>query len=303
MGIETDQFHPLLNLLESGVSVTLTKQIDFIKDLYCRYVDDEVTALSAQLTYYLILAFFPFLIFLVTIINYTPLTSDQVVNDLISILPSDTRRIVLDILSEILTTKSQTLLSIGMIATIWAASNGIMAIIRGLNKAYDAEETRPFWKVRGMSIIFTLAIIVMIILSFGSLIFGEWIGTQLFIYLNYPDGFAPVWNIIKLIMPIVLGFLIFMFMYVAFPNRRINYKAVIPGALFAAFGWIIISFLFSIYINNFGNYSKVYGSIGGVIVLLIWLYFSSIIMIVGGEINAALQFIREGREKDHSKKF
>lgn len=274
-----------------------------MKDLYCRYVDDEVTALGAQLTYYLILAFFPFLIFLVAIINYTPLTSDQVLNDLISILPSDTRRIVMEILSEILTTKSQTLLSIGMVATIWAASNGIMAIIRGLNKAYDAEETRSFWKIRGMSIIFTIAIIVMIILSFGSLIFGEWIGMQLFRYLNYPDGFEPVWNIIKLIMPVVLGLLIFMFMYVAFPNRHLSYKAVIPGALFAAFGWIIISFLFSIYINNFGNYSKVYGSIGGVIVLLIWLYISSIIMIVGGEINAALQFIREGREKDRCKKF
>ncbi len=255
------------------------------------------------MTYYLILAFFPFLIFLVTIINFTPLTSDQVLNDLIAILPLDTRRIVIDILSEILINKSQTLLSIGMVATIWAASNGIMAIIRGLNKAYDAEETRPYWKIRGISIVFTIAIIVMIVLSFGSLVFGEWIGMQLFRYLNYPGGFVPVWNIVKLIMPIVLGFLIFMLMYVAFPNRRISYKAVIPGALFAAFGWIIISFLFSVYINNFGNFSKVYGSIGGVIVLLIWLYISSIIMIVGGEINAALQFIREGREKDRCKKF
>jgi membrane protein len=190
-----------------------------------------------------------------------------------------------------------------MIATIWAASNGINAMIKGLNKAYDEEENRPFWKVRGISLLATLFLAVVILMSVFLLIFGKSIGEYLFKWMNYPDGFELIWGILKYAIPLIALMAVFTLLYWITPNRRLTFKEVLPGAIFTTLGWIISSLLFSFYVNQFGNYTKTYGSLGGVIVLLIWLYLSSIIIIFGGEINATLAFSKDGKSKRECKKF
>jgi len=133
---------------------TNLKLIEIIKDIYTRSRDDDVPALAAQLTYYFILALFPFLIFLITLLSYTPITGEEAMNFFARILPPLAFNAVLDVVNEITASPRETFLSFGMIAALWASSNGMKAVIRGINKAYDQKETRPFWMVRLISLVF-----------------------------------------------------------------------------------------------------------------------------------------------------
>lgn len=268
--------------------VNKTQAIQFAKCLYSRFRDDDVPALGAQLTYYLILSFFPFLIFMVSLLGFIELSGDSVVAELIRLLPTEASETISGILKEVVDNSTGTLLSFGMIATIWSASNGINAIVKGLNKAYDVQEKRPFWKVRGISLLATVFLVIVIMLVMVMLIFGKAIGEYLFQWMNYPDGFQLIWGILKYVIPIAAMAAAFSLLYWIVPSRRLKFKEVLPGAVFATFGWIITSLAFQFYMNNFGNYTKTYGSLGGMIILLIWLYISSILIILGGEINATL---------------
>ncbi|SFD78853.1 membrane protein [Paenibacillus catalpae] len=266
----------------------VSKILPFSKNLYSRFRDDDVPALGAQLTYYFILSFFPFLIFVVSLMSFVRLSGDSVVAELIRLLPEQTGEAVQNILQEVTNNSRGTLLSIGMIATLWSASNGVNAVIKGVNKAYDVEENRPFWKVRAISLAATVVLALAILLAIVLLIFGEVIGEFLFDWFDSPVGFGLIWGTLKYVFPISFMIVVFSLLYWIVPNCKIRFKAAVPGALFATFGWIASSLLFQFYINNFGNYSKTYGSIGGIIILLIWLYISSNIVILGGEVNATL---------------
>ncbi|NIK76772.1 membrane protein [Paenibacillus castaneae] len=274
----------------------------FFKCLYSRFRDDDVPALGAQLTYYLILSFFPFLIFIVSFLGFVQLSGDSAIAELIRVLPADTGEMIRSILTEVSRNNKGALLSIGMIATLWSASNGINAIIKGLNKAYDVEENRPFWKVRGISLIATIVFATVILLTMMMLIFGKVIGEYLFQLLHYPDGFESIWGILKYVISLAAMIGVFILLYWIVPNRKHSIKEVIPGVLFTTIGWIVTSLLFQFYINNFGNYSKTYGSLGGIIVLLIWLYISSIIIMLGGEINATLASAKGKIPRDTSER-
>jgi membrane protein len=264
----------------------------FLNSLYSRFRDDEVPALGAQLTYYLILAFFPFVIFLLTLSAYTPLSREDILTDMIALMPTTVGTLVGDVFREIVRERSTALLSIGMIAAIWTASNGMMAIIRTLNKAYDVEERRPYWKVKGISILYTLGLSIVISLSFVLLVFGQMIGRYAFSMLELSDTFEALWGPLKYILTLILMCTVFALLYYTAPNRRIRFYDVLPGALFTTTGWVAISLGFSYYVNHFSSYTTTYGSLGGIIVLLVWLYVSSILILLGGEINAELTFKR-----------
>jgi membrane protein len=187
------------------------------------------------------------------------------------------------------------LLSLSAITGIWAASKGIMALIRVLNKAYDVEETRPYLELRLLAIVFTLALLVLLTIVLLTLVFGEVLGNKLFDFLGITQNFLLFWQYFRIIISLLFMILIFSLMYRFIPSirngRKINLKHAIPGAVFTTLGWIVTSSIFSYYVNNFGNYSKTYGSLGGIVILLIWLYLSSIIIILGGEINATIRAI------------
>lgn len=267
----------------------------FFKQLYVRVREDEITALGAQMTYYLILAFFPFLIFLITVLNYTPLTDEDIISGLISVLPNEAAVMVNQILTDTLKANNQTLLSFGMIATLWAASRGVMAVIRGVNKAYGVDEKRSFLLTRSMSVIYIFIFVSVIILTFSLVVFGKHLGTLLFEWLHISYEFEYVWTMVQYAIPLTVMIVLFIFLYKTAPNEKVAWKEVLPGALFSTFGWLATSTLFSLYVTHFANYSKTYGSIGGIIVLLLWLYISSIIVLLGGELNAAIKEWRNNR--------
>ncbi len=273
--------------------------------LLFRFKDDAVTAIGAQLTYYLILSIFPFLIFFLNILSFTPIAREDIFGGLIIVLPIETQKILSGIITEIVQSSSETLLSLGAITGIWAASKGIMAVIRAINRAYDFEESRSYWRLRGLSIVFTLALLILLTLVFLTLVFGELLGNKVFAFIGKTETFITIWRYFRVAISLFSMILIFALLYKFSPStkkeRRIKFKNTLPGAIFASIGWIIISTIFSYYVNNFGNFSKTYGSLGGIIVLLIWLYISSIIIVLGGEINATLESFREDGFVTYSK--
>lgn len=277
----------------------VTTSKGFFQELLVRTQRIDLTALGAQLAFFFLLALFPLLIFMVTLLPYINLPEEQLFDFLLTYAPEEVYSLIESTLDEVLDSRKGGLLSIGFLATIWSASNGMNALIKSLNRSYDIEETRPFVIARGISVIFTLLLILLFIIALILPVFGKQIGSVLFSYLGYESGFLEVWGNIRWTIPPVMIFIVFMLLYWIAPNRKLYIKSVIPGAIFATLGWILVSYAFSLYVSSFANYSATYGSIGGIIVLMMWLYFSGIILMVGGQINAVMQ---ERKEKLAMKK-
>lgn len=270
----------------------LARLIDFSKQLFKKIRADDVQAISAQLTYYLILSFFPFLIFIMTLIGYANISMEERITGLREIIPIEAVNIIEDIVKDVSLGRSQALLSFGMLATLWAASRGINAVVKGLNKAYDTIENRALWKVRGISLLATVVLGFVILLSILLLVFGGWLGDQIILLFHLSERIHRLWNLLQYVVPLVVMIVVFTLLYMFAPSRKITFKGALPGAIFSTFGWILTSFLFSLYVNQFANFTRTYGSLGGLMILLVWLYISSIIILVGGEINATLVYKR-----------
>ncbi len=275
----------------------------FMKQLIFRFSDDAVSDLSAQITYYLLLAFFPFLLFLINIISLTPLSGEIAILDFSQYLPKETADILKSTVVNALEANNILLLLIGLITSLWAASKGISAITKGLNKAYDVKETRGIIMKYALSILYTFGVAVMILLSITFIVFGEVIGNFLFGLINAKNVFLILWSVLRYLIPLFMMFVTFSLLYKYLPNRKLRFRTIYPGALFTTLGWIGTSLLFSFYVNNFANYEKVYGSLGGVIALLIWLNLSTLIILVGGEINASNSFYKNKEKNEKYEAF
>ncbi|RXI48207.1 YihY/virulence factor BrkB family protein [Clostridium tetani] len=256
------------------------------KNIINKIIEDEVPALASQLSYSLLLSFFPFLIFLMTLLGFSSIDNEYVLLELKTMLPDSAYELVYNTVIEILGTRDSNLLSFSIIFTVWTSSTGFRAVIKGINKAYDEKEKRSLPKVFLISILSTLSLGFLIILTVLFLVFGQLIGLYLVQKLKMGSLFYLTWNIIRYIIILSSLVVIFALMYKFIPSRKLRWKEVMPGAIFATVGWLFSSFIFSYYVNNFANYSRIYGSIGAVIILMVWLYLTSIIIILGGELNA-----------------
>lgn len=271
------------------VKYDVTTSIGFLKELKKRVVDMDVTGLGAQLAFFFLLSIFPLLIFLITLLPYLNLSKDQVYQFLIQVVPAEIYVLIEETLNEILTSQNSGLLSIGLIATIWTASLGMNALINSLNKSYEVVESRPLLIARGMSIVSTILLIFIIIVALVLPIFGRQIGLLLFSYLGLEAGFLEIWGIVRYTIPFLIIFIVCSVIYWIAPNVRLDVRSVLGGAAFTTIGWLAVSYGFSIYINNFGNFSATYGSIGGIILMLLWLYISAMLLLIGGQFNAVMQ--------------
>ncbi|HBT71897.1 MAG TPA: YihY/virulence factor BrkB family protein [Lysinibacillus sp.] len=273
---------------EESIDVMTSK--GFVQDLISRLKRVEISALAAQLAYFFLLSFFPLLIFLVTLLPYLNLETTQVYSFLVNILPDEVYKLIENTLNEILTNRNSSLLSIGVLGTIWSASKGINALIRALNKAYDTEGRAGILD-RGLSLVFTIALVIVMAVALLLPVFGQQIGHFLFSIVGIEEQFESIWHKLRWSIPPLLIFIVLMGIYWVVPNTspRLKIMGVWPGAMFATLAWLAVTYGFSFYINNFANYSATYGSIGGVIILMLWLYFTGIIIIFGGVLNATMQ--------------
>ena len=267
----------------------------FFKALLDNIKNDKVPDLGAQTTYYLILALFPFFIFLLSVLQYTPLEYELIIVTLEGLLPEQAHELIFGTIEEVFTGSSGALLSFGVVAALWSSLKGANALIKGVNTAYNVEETRNFFQVKAVALLTTIGVPIVILFAFFFIVFGEVLGTYVFDFFGLSDYFIDLWNWMRFPIPIVIMVLFFMLFYKFAPNQRLKFRNVFWGALFTVIFWLIASLGFSFYVNNFGNYSNVYGSLGSIVVILLWLYISSIIIIVGGEVNVVLSRLRKGQ--------
>jgi len=281
-----------------------TESWRLLKDLYARFVNDDVLSTGAEIAFFLLLSLFPFLIFLMTLVSYVRMVDVQdSLQVLAALMPASAYEILRDIVNETIADRSGTLLSLGVLFALWSSTSGVASLMRGINRAYDQEETRRFWRMKAISLGFTVELAVVIAVSFILVVLGRILGTRIFQLLGFSDVSLEIWNYGMLAIVTITSTLMFMFFYHVAPNCRLRLREVIPGAVVASIGWVAVSLAFSYYANNLGSYSKVYGSLGGIIALLMWMYLSSISILMGAEVNASLMLSRMGVEKVKFKRF
>ncbi|MFD2925062.1 YihY/virulence factor BrkB family protein [Halobacillus naozhouensis] len=269
----------------------------FGKELFTRFGEDDIPGMAAQLAYFFLLSLFPFIIFLITLLSYMNIQEGRVLDFISTYAPPQTYEMISENVTELLNQQNGGLLSVGIIGTLWAASNGVKALMRAFNRAHNVEESRSFFVGRLTAIVLTIAMVFVIGIAFLLPVLGHSISTFVYSFFDVSGNFIFLWDILRWVISSVIFFIVLSFLYLMAPNKPLKINEITIGAIFATIGWQLVSLLFSYYVSSMGNYSATYGSLGGVIVLMIWFYLSGVVIILGGEINAVILKWRESSGK------
>ncbi|HHT44823.1 MAG TPA: YihY/virulence factor BrkB family protein [Fastidiosipila sp.] len=272
----------------------------------CRKAD--VFQKAAQLAYHLMFAFFPLLIFLLSVLSFTTFNQEETLAQILQVLPFGARELIRTILLDVVKSRSATLLSVSIVLALWSGSNGLRHLIVATEKAFHVNAgKRNFFITRGLAILSTLVFVALILLTLTSQVFGKVLFNAIAPYAANIAGFETIWLILFDLIPIlfvVLALASFYHLLPHFPKgKRIPFRYAFVGGLFAGLGWLLVSYGFQLYVNRFANYANTYGSLGGVIVLMIWLYLTSLMILLGAHVAATAFFLRQkGGELSTSQK-
>ena len=267
-----------------------------INGVFRRIGQDRVLEWAAQFSFYLMLALFPFLALLTNVAAQTRLFGVDMLAQLADILPAAAFDVVMGVVRDITATQKPGVLSVSMIVALWASSTGVFALSKGLNMAHRAKETRNPWVVRGWCLLFILLIVLSIFTEVLLILFGDYILEKMATLFHVSTPFLLIGQMLRVVLPVGVVFFTLSLMYRLIPAHRLRLRQVMPGALFSTVSWLGTSWLFSLYVSRFANYSRFYGSLGGVIILMIWIYLSSITLLMGSEVNALLERIAKAEE-------
>lgn len=271
----------------------MKKIYNFFPYLIKRIFQDDLLGLAAQMAYYFLLSMFPALIFVVTLLPFLHINESQLIALVNRLGPGAAGDVITFALGQVLASPNIGLLSFGFIAALWSASSGINAIIVTLNRAYDVPKSRAFLKQRGLSLLLTIGMLFVLFITLALPVFGKQIEHILKLVGGEKD-FPVIWHFIRWGLSNVILFGVFTLLYWVGPNLKFKCRKAMPGAAFASIGWLVASFGFAYYIDHFGNFTKIYGSIGGTILLILWFYITGIFIIIGGELNAYLKSLDIG---------
>jgi membrane protein len=261
--------------------------------------DDNVTDWAAALTYYSVLSIFPAFIALISILGLVvdPATITRVVTDIVAQLgPESAVNTFEGPINEISGNQSTALLGLvlGLAVALWTASNYVGAFMRASNAIYQREEGRPFWKLRPLQVLLTLVLVLMAALVVLALIVSGPVAEAIGSAVGLGDTAVTVWDIAKWPVLLVVVMLMLAILYWSAPNAKpAGFRWMSPGSVTAVAVWIIASAGFAFYVANFGSYDKTYGTLGGVIVFLVWMWITNIAVLLGAELNAETERARE----------
>ena len=267
---------------------------ELAKRVWTESQNDNVFGRAAELSYYFLLALFPFLIFLTSIIGIVlgsgTGTRHTFFQYLARIMPPSAFQLIDNTMYEVSEASGGGKLSFGILAALWAASNGLGAITESLNTAYDLKETRPWWKQRLTAIGLTVALSILIIGALILVVAGGHIAEWLAAHYGFGPVFPLSWRIIQ--WPVVLACMTFAFAliyYLAPDFREQSWQWLTPGSVIGVVLWLLVSLAFRIYLHYFNSYSATYGSLGAVIILMLWLYLTGAAVLIGGEVNSEIE--------------
>lgn len=264
--------------------------IKSIRLLTIKVRDDYVAAFSAQAALFTIISFFPFVMLLLGILQYTSITRSMLMTMFTQVFPTGINSMVISVVDEIYNSSlSKTLISVTAITTLWSAGKGFLAIMKGLNSVYEIKESRNYFFVRITATIYTLIFAFMIIVTITLFVFGNqlylWVVTKFPVLKDLALLVISLRTLVGLITLIVF----FLLIYTVIPNRKTKLINQLPGAIISAAGWMGFSYAFSFYIDNFSSYSSTYGSLTAIVLFILWLYFCMYILFIGAEINLLLE--------------
>jgi membrane protein len=262
-----------------------------LRHLYRAIVDDAITDTAAQLTYYFLFALFPFLFFLTTLAAYLPLQSavDAFIERLQVVMPAEALTVVQGHTEKLLREPRPKLLTVGLVVTLWAASRGVDALRKGLNLAYDVPESRPVWVTQPLAMGMTVAGAALILVAFAAFILGGNLGEALAARVGVDRQFAIVWSWLRWPFTAMVVMLAVALSYYLLPDVEQRFRYITPGSATATGLWLASTWGFTQYVEHFGKFGVTYGSLGGVVVLLVWLYLTGLVFLLGGEVNAAIE--------------
>jgi membrane protein len=275
-----------------------------LKRTVAEFKDDNVTDWAAALTYYGILSIFPALLALVSILGVIGRSAIQpLIDNLGTIAPGAARDILESMLMQLQNNQGTAgiALIVGLALAIWSASGYVAAFMRASNAIYDIEEGRPIWMTLPVRVGVTLTLLVILALSSIAVVFTGGLAQRAGDVIGLGDTFLTVWSIAKWPVLVLLVAFMIALLYWAAPNVKRRFRWVSPGSLIAVLLWIVASAAFALYVANFGNYNKTYGSLAGVIIFLIWMWITNIVILLGQELNAEIErgrAIAAGRPAD-----
>jgi membrane protein len=251
--------------------------------------EDNALGYAAQLAYYFLLALFPLLIFLTSLVGFLGGAQELLLQFLGKVMPSDAMDIVNSWMRDVVTNKGGGLLSFGLLAALWAASAGLAALMDALNTAYDVKEGRPFWKVRLVAIALTLALGLLVVGGAVLITASDALVAWVAAHLGLSAAVQSLWQYVNYLIGVGLLLVGVSLIYYFAPNVEQQWHWITPGSIFATVTFLLASFLFSLYLRYAPSYSATYGSLGAVVVLMLWLYILGLVIFVGGEINQIIE--------------
>ena len=259
----------------------------FAKEMFYRVMYDEISLLSANLSYYFILSLFPMLIVALALTPYFKIDQQFLLEKIQSFASGDLGDYLFNMISEVLNNKNNnTIITVGIVFTLWSASSGMYGIIIAFNNAFRVRDGRIWILTKLISIVFTALFLIGMFVVLALIVFGKQLTYLLFHKFNLDEGFYNLWSILNYSFPILFTFIVFMFLYIVGPNLKLKAISILPGALFSTISWTLVSRIFGYYIDHFSSYIKTYGTIGAFMAFIIWLYITGYILIIGAEINA-----------------
>jgi membrane protein len=262
-----------------------------VKDTASAFLDDDVPTYAAALAFRTLFSLFPFLIVLVAAFSFidAPGLFDWLVAQGGGFLPDDAMAQVEAVIAETEGRRQGGLLSVGIVAALWLASSGVRTLIIALNRAYDVPEGRAWWKVWPLSLVYTFALGTLVVVATVVMVLGPRIIAWLGDWLGAPPGVLAALAYLRIPLGLLVATGAVVLVYLALPNVRQPFRLVVPGAVIAVVLWALMSFGFQVYVDHFGSFDATYGSIGAVILLLTYLWFSGQVLLLGAEVNAVIQ--------------
>lgn len=263
--------------------------IRFVRRFTAKLRDDSISAFAAQAAFFIILSFFPFAMFFLTLLNYLPVSVEELRSYVMNLVPGTMLNDLLQtILAELVEKSSGAVLSVTVIAALWSASRGMLALVRGLNAVYQHKETRNYFHLRSVSMLYLLGFAALLIVTLVLLVFGNQLYHFIITKLPFLGNFALIIMNLRFLVTMAILTLYFLLMYLVIPNRKSRVMSELPGAVLTSAGWLGFSYLFSFYIDRMDSFSYTYGSLTALAVCMLWLYACMYILFIGAEINMML---------------
>lgn len=264
--------------------------VTLFKRTFKEFSNDDMSTYASALAYRALFSLFPFLLFLMALLGFLHLPEffAWLREQASLVLPPVALEQVNPVIDQLQDQKSG-LLSLGILFALWTASVGVRSLMNAMNRAYDVREGRPGWKLTLLSLLYTVGIAIMLLLAAGLMVVGpqlmEWLAEQV----GLKDTVVLLWSWLRWPVAALLMMLVVAVLYYVAPDVEQDFRFITPGSVLAVVVWIIASIGFGIYVQNFGNYDATYGSIGAIIVLLLYFYISAAVLLLGAELNAVIE--------------